>query len=73
LLAVQKLAHAAAGTLHGAAADLRQQTHALAIETVVAKCPQAGGNASIGPLEFDEIENGLWAYAETPAEGRPEA
>ena len=43
LLAVQKLSHAAAGSLPGVVQTLRQQTHALAIETVVAKCPQAGG------------------------------
>jgi hypothetical protein len=43
LLAVQKLSHAAAETLSSEAQNLRQQTHALAIETVVAKCPQAGG------------------------------
>ena len=43
LLAVQKLSHAAAGTLPSELQNLRRQTHALAIETIVAKCPQAGG------------------------------
>jgi hypothetical protein len=43
LLAVQKLSHAAAGTLPSELQNLRRQTHALAIDTVVAKCPQAGG------------------------------
>lgn len=38
LLAVQKLSHAAAETLTTEAQNLRQQTHALAIEIVVAKC-----------------------------------
>ena len=25
------------------------------------------------PLEFDEIENGLWAFAETPLDGRTDS
>ena len=78
LLAIQKLAHAAAGTLSapppshlkrvsadgrvvvvhrsGAAHGLRQQTHALSLEAVLAKCPQVGGK---GELQYHEVADGL--------------
>ena len=81
LLAIQKLAHAAAGTLSappltschpesvsradgrvvvvhrsGAAHGLRQQTHALSLEAVLAKCPQIGGK---GELQYHEVADGL--------------
>ena len=84
LLAIQKLAHAATGTLSappppvlpssrkrvsadgrvvvvhrsGAAHGLRQQTHALSLEAVLAKCPQIGGK---GELQYHEVADGLCA------------
>ena len=40
----------------GAAHGLRQQTHALSLEAVLAKCPQIGGK---GELQYHEVADGL--------------
>ena len=40
----------------GAAHGLRQQTHALSLEAVLAKCPQIGGK---GALQYHEVADGL--------------